>query len=309
MKRAAPAFCLAFAGCAYVGEPMPPALNIPRPVAALTVEEVGSRIVMRFDPPQQTTEALPLQIRAIDLRVGPVEPAAWPGAATAVTVTENTGAIDAAPWIGKRIVAAVRVQSKQGKWSAWSPLAPLDVIEPLVTPAGVKAEAAPQGVRISWRDPARPGVSMRIERRSGERFAEAGVVVKGAEFIDQQARFGEEQQYRLTLVLGTARSETFPTPALTPVDTFAPAVPANLTAVTGLGSVELSWDRPAESDLAGFRIYRDGARIGPAEPVAAATFSDRTVQRGKTYRYAVSSVDQIGNESQPTAPVEITAPE
>ena len=309
--RSLVAAALFSSGCAYVGEPMPPALNVPRPVAALAIEQVGERIVMRFEPPQQTTEALPLQMRAVDLRVGPVDPAAWPGDAPAVTVNENSGSAGAAPWVGKRVVAAVRVQSKQGKWSAWSPLAPLDVVEPLATPADVKAEAAPRGVRVSWRNPARAGVTMRVERRSGERFSEAGVVEASAgEFFDQQARFGEEQQYRVTALLGaTARSETVGTPALTPQDTFAPGVPASLTAVTGLGAVELSWDRPADPDLAGFRIYRDGVRIGPAESVAAATFSDRTIQKGKTYRYTVTAVDQVGNESKPSTPAEITAPD
>ena len=308
------------AGCAYVGEPLPPALNMPRAVAALSIEQVGTHVAMRFAVPLQTTENLPLELRAIELRAGAVDPAAWPGDASAVTVkrddTGNTASAvaDAAPWVGRRILAGVRLQSKQGKWSAWSPLAPLDVIAPLDAPAEVKAEAAPEGVRVAWRDPARTGVAMRIERRSGaEKFAEAGMVEGALEWIDKQARFSEEQQYRLTVISGTARSETVTTPAFTPVDRFAPAVPAGLTAVTGLGSIELSWDRPAETDLAGFRVYRAAGSgeltlVSPAVPFAAANFSDRAVKPGAAYRYAVASVDQNGNESARTPPVEITAP-
>lgn len=314
---------LLISSCAYVGEPLPPALNIPRPVTALTVEQVGGKVSTSFVLPSVTTEELALGIATIELRAGVVDPGAWPGEARSVSVVRDadgktaSGAVDSSAWTGKQIHAGVRVQSKQGKWSAWSPLAALDVVEPVVAPEDVKAEAAPEGVRIHWRAVQRKGVAMRVERRSGAGlvFVEAAMVHNAAEWIDKQARFGEEQQYRITAVSGKARSEIFTTPAFTPVDSFAPGVPANLGAVAGLGSIELTWDRPGESDLAGFRIYRaigaatEWTRLGAsAQPIAAANFSDRMIQPGTAYRYAVTSVDQAGNESQRAEPVEITAP-
>jgi fibronectin type 3 domain-containing protein len=80
--------------------------------------------------------------------------------------------------------------------------------------------------------------------------------------------------------------------------------------------VELSWERPGEADLAGFRVYRAAvaggdrawARVGPAEPIVTANFSDRTVQPATAYRYSVTSVDQSGNESARSQPAEITSP-
>ena len=314
---------LLISSCAYVGEPLPPALNIPRPVTALAVEQVGGKVSVSFVLPVLTTEELTLGIGAIELRAGVVDPGAWPGDARSVPVIRDadgktaSGAVDSAAWTGKQIHSGVRVQSKQGKWSAWSPLAALDVVNPLVTPEDIKAEAAPEGARIHWRAIRRKGVSVRVERRSGAgpAFVETAMVDNAAEWIDKQARFGEERQYRITAVAGKARSEIFTTPAFTPVDRFAPGVPANVSAVAGLGSIELTWDRPGESDLAGFRIYRatgastEWTRLGStAQPVAAANFSDRMIQPGTAYRYAVTSVDQAGNESARTEPVEITAP-
>ncbi len=316
------AISILLSGCAYVGEPLAPALNIPRPVTAVIAEQVGPKILLHFDVPLQTTEAILLEIRAIELRAGPVEPAAWPGDAQLVAATRDPGgktasaSVELAAWVGQRVLTGVRVQSKQGKWSAWSPLAPVDVVAPLPAPAEVKTEAAPEGVRIQWRDAGRPGLAMRIERRTGTGvvFVEAGTVEGAAEFIDKQARFGEEQRYRLTAVADKARSETVETPPFTPQDTFAPAVPAGVTAVAGLGSIELSWERPPEADLAGFRVYRAAGTSGEfvklnAELTAAANFSDRGVQKGSVYRYAVSSVDQKGNESGRSQAVEATAPD
>ena len=300
------------AGCAYVGEPLAPALNVPRPVTGLAVEQVGEQVILRFQLPVQTTETLPVEIRAIEVR------GQWAGEEKMLTVTRGeqgmaSAAAPAKPWAGQGVSLQARSQSRQGKWSEWSPVAAIQVEEPVETPAMVKAEAVPEGVRIGWRNSAVP---MRIERRAAnaKAFTEAVVAPPGESWVDSQARFGEPQHYRLTAVSSvSARSESVEV-SLLPVDQFAPGVPAAFAAVAGLGSIELSWDRPPEPDLAGFHVYRapgagggEFARLNPAL-IQAANFSDRTVQAGAAYRYAVSAVDQNGNESARSQPVGITAP-
>ena len=300
------------AGCAYVGEPLAPALNVPRPVTDLAVEQVGEQVILRFRLPVQTTETLPVDIRAIEVR------AEWPGGEKMLTVTRGeqgmaSVAAPGKPWAGQRVALKARAQSRQGKWSEWSPAVPIQVEEPVDTPAMVKAEAVAEGVRLNWRNSAVP---MRIERRAAnaKAFTEAVVTPPGESWVDSQARLGEQQHYRLTAVSSvSARSESVEV-SLLPIDKFPPAVPTAFAAVAGLGSIELSWDRPPEPDLAGFHVYRapgasggEFARLNPAL-IQAANFSDRTVQAASAYRYAVSSVDQNGNESARSQPVEITAP-
>jgi fibronectin type 3 domain-containing protein len=88
--------------------------------------------------------------------------------------------------------------------------------------------------------------------------------------------------------------------AITPADTFAPAVPGGLTAVALGPTVDLSWTRNKESDLAGYNLFRgedDRPLTVYAEGVALPTFADRNVGAGKRYRYAVSAVDKKGNQS------------
>jgi chitodextrinase len=98
-----------------------------------------------------------------------------------------------------------------------------------------------------------------------------------------------------------------------PVDTTPPAVPTGLAATPGDAQVALSWTANTESDLAGYRLYRDGVGVYDG---AAATFTDTTVTNGTAYSYAVSAYDTSGNESAqstavqatPTAPADTTPP-
>jgi hypothetical protein len=130
-------------------------------------------------------------------------------------------------------------------------------------------------------------------------------------WLDTAAEFGKPYTYMVQNIvpLGENReAESEPTTSntITPVDTFAPAIPSGLRAEAAPGSIELTWDRNREPDLAGYRVFRaapGGAFEKVAEPGVPA-WSDRKAEPGKRYRYQVSAFDQSGNESVPSAPVE-----
>jgi fibronectin type 3 domain-containing protein len=77
------------------------------------------------------------------------------------------------------------------------------------------------------------------------------------------------------------------------------------------GSIELVWDRNTEADLAGYRIYRSTGD-GPFEKLAELNeipnYSDRAVEHGKTYHYALTAFDRSTppNESARSARIEAT---
>src|SRR5206468_3717944 len=63
---------LSLCGCGYIGEPMPPALNIPQPVQDLRVVQYGDRLVVDFTIPGLTMEQLPVkETGTAELRIGP----------------------------------------------------------------------------------------------------------------------------------------------------------------------------------------------------------------------------------------------
>ena len=80
-------FCLIAAGCGYVGDPLPPALNIPERVRDLSVEEVGGKLIVSFTQPKLTTEALPVrELEAPDLRIND-QPVEVPASVAAAGIT------------------------------------------------------------------------------------------------------------------------------------------------------------------------------------------------------------------------------
>lgn len=317
------------AGCGYVGDPMPPALNLPQSVADLRAVERGGKLVLDFTIPPQTTENLPLK------RVTGVELRAWAGdgqpysqermlanSQAIPAVTDKPGPVvaetPAAPWVGKEVFVLVRSFGPKHKPSGWSNLAMVRVVEPLEAPSAgdLAAEAVTDGVRVRWKYPALPDLSFRIYRAADKDAEREQVdVATASEWLDRTAEYGKDYRYWVQAVRragnSDAESDVTGPAAIRPEDKFPPSVPKGLNAVPGLNTIELTWDPNPERDLGAYRVYRalaSGAFERLEEKVPTPSYSDRKVVSGKQYRYRVSSVDRLGNESEQSAPVESTAP-
>lgn len=85
-------------------------------------------------------------------------------------------------------------------------------------------------------------------------------------------------------------------------DTDAPSAPALLTAAADETAVRLDWADNAETDLAGYSVYRSTTSGGGyvrlnALPLIESSFEDGAVTLGETYYYRVTAVDTSANES------------
>ena len=84
-------------------------------------------------------------------------------------------------------------------------------------------------------------------------------------------------------------------PDLTP-----PSAPTGLRTSTGDNFIDLSWNRNAESDVAGYNVWVGESYNGRYELIGSPHdpyFRDDGAANGNTYYYAVSAVDFEGNES------------
>jgi predicted phage tail protein len=314
VTRAAALCCILWlAGCAYVGPPKPPALDIPTRITDLRAAEYGDQILVQFTIGALTTDGLTLtSVKALELRVAAAD------APQMLRITAKAaGPVDhefpAKDWVGKQVTLTVRATGPKGKASEWSNAVTLAVGVPLATPANLEAVSDPKGVRLTWSGSfdSEAGGRYRIFRGAGDAMPQRLAESDKPEYLDSAVDFGSPYRYFVQALAGELRqSEISATVGVTPADTFPPAVPAGLMAVAGINSIELAWQPNTEEDLAGYQVYRSvggGAAERIAGPVDAPNFSDRAVEIGKKYSYTITSIDRTGNESAHSAAVEVTA--
>ncbi len=299
------AFVLASA-CGYIGGPVPPLVNIPSRVTDLAAVQRGGRIIVQFTVPVKTTEGEPLQPPVkLDLRVFDQHPAP-----KAIQGGIALYEIPCAEWAGKTVVIEVRAIGSNGKESAWSNIT-LPVVAPPPMPQEVRAEPTASGVRVTWQS---PGSHFRVLRAGDARDAAYALLapdVTAHEWTDTITEFGKTYRYLVQgfepLAGGRSAESDLPDAVSVTPEAPLPVAPVNLRAVAALTSIELSWDVPEGTPVVGFRIYRaegdrELARIGEIPGVPS--YSDKTAEPGKTYRYAVSAIDANGREGPKSAAVE-----
>ncbi|MFN7994189.1 MAG: hypothetical protein U0Q18_11330 [Bryobacteraceae bacterium] len=302
-------------GCGYIAEPLPPLMNIPARAADVTAVQRGGRLIVQFQMPAMTTEGTILKAAAEpDLRIGPAPNGPFQDAGAGPIENGRVRyELPAADWIGKTVAIQVRIVGANKRDAGWSNPLELTVVPPPERPTDLQALSDPLGVRLEWKA---AGDGFAISRMGpGETaFAPAAHSDK-PEWIDTTAEFGKTYRYIVQSLVkagkGEAQSDLSDPVQVAPKDTFPPSAPAGLTAVPSTASIELVWERNTDPKVTGYRVYRaDGT--GPFSPLGdpqpLPSYSDRQLQSGKTYRYAVAAVKANGLESPMSAPVEATAP-
>jgi hypothetical protein len=297
---------------------MPPALDLPNKPTDVTVVERGSMIVIGFQIPTTTTEGHlirkppKIEVRIAPMPQNPADLNAFFGLSKGVPAAGPHVETPAEPWVNQRIGVAIRLLNDRNKDAGWTAVVPLTVIPPLGTPKDVKVGAQPTGVSLHWTSSA---PQFRVFRRDPDATGFSQVATPNATSYDDTVDFGKDYSYYVQAIApagdSTAESEQSETVSIKPIDKFAPAVPTGLSYILGARTVELSWTHNSESDLAGYRVYRafennNFERI--TDTRESTSYSDRNIEAGKHYRYAVTAIDRTGNESKLSEPVVVSAP-
>ena len=237
------------------------------------------------------------------------------------------------PELPARTYAAVGV-STRGKRGQWSKRVTAPLVDVPPPPGEPKLTYTEKEVTVTWTPvilrtetatepvlPSRPlgmaapslGYTVYdVSTDAAQKITKAPV--DGTKVTDARIAWGEKRCYvvRSALTVGGMTIESDPSPPAceTLTDTFPPAAPKGLRSVAGEGSISLIWDTNAESDLAGYMVYRSTAG-GPMEPVTPSpiqetSFTDK-VAAGVRFVYAIKAVDKAGNASEYSERVEETA--
>lgn len=115
---------------------------------------------------------------------------------------------------------------------------------------------------------------------------------------------GTYSYYVSTIISSKIESDPSETVSLQVTDIYPPEVPANLVSFKAQDHMFLTWKGVNDQDLSHYRVYR---RVPPvkefrliADNIAANYYKDTNVEKDKIYVYTVTSVDQKGNESEPS---------
>jgi hypothetical protein len=312
--------------CGYMGPVLPPSPEIPTPVTNLAAVERGEHIFITFTTPPHTTDNLVIKrFSEIDLRIGPaitafdferwaagskqyllpLPPRNDPDDPKSFPVSHS---IPVSEWQGRRVAIAVRTAGrKETHYSNWSNVVRLNVMPPLEPPL-IEAKATAEGIKVDWPEE-RNAASYRIFRQgpNDKVPVELGIARK-PEYVDRTSQYGITYKYTVVAMQGSAESLPSRPFLITAVDVFPPKVPSGVSALAAANSIELSWERSPDPDLKGYYVFR-AVNGGPLERqgelLTLPTYSDKKVEHGKRYGYAISSIDQKGNESAKSAVVEV----
>lgn len=142
--------------------------------------------------------------------------------------------------------------------------------------------------------------------------------VPGTTFTDTGLENDVEYRYAVRAVRmhprGAATGAASGAVAVSPVKTTPPSAPGNLVAIPSPGAIRLAWNPSPEEDVALYAVYR-AVGGGPFARIATTArvntvYTDRNVQPGTTYRYAVTAIDRARrpNESGRSNEVSVTVP-
>ena len=232
--------------------------------------------------------------------------------------------------LGRRYVYVLTAEDSIGRSSPPSPRLVVSFLAAPRPPERLTATAGEAEVRLAWAAPAflvdgSPAAAtlgyevLRAPSAAGPFAPLTPEPIAAREFTDRGLANEQTYYYALRAVRteagGRARSTLSAVATATPVDLTPPSPPRNLVAVPSQSAVRLAWNASPEEDVAGYVVYRAEApgsayvRLTPT-PVTTTTYIDRTVERGKTYSYAVTAVDRAirPNESARSGPAGATVP-
>jgi len=326
---------LAVAACGRKTLPVPPDQAVPAPVNDLRYHQEQSRIVLTWTPPKRT--AVGSRLQGIDsflvMRAVVPEDDYCPGCPVNFSTTTELPYDEAVSPDGKGRATArfietllrpghrylYRVRTKAG-WrliSEDSNTVSFLWVTPAAPPAELTAEAGDRAVSLRWRPvkrtidnaPLTEPITYRIYRGTREDgLRPVGAPVSGTSHIDRGLKNGVRYYYRVSAVrrAGGAAVDGMAsrTVSALPRDITPPLPPRGVRAVKTISGIKIIWERGAEADIAGYRVYRRlPAEKRPAAIGAVAAgdlaFTDSfTPPKDVTeWYYAVSAYDVEANES------------
>ena len=160
-------------------------------------------------------------------------------------------------------------------------------------------------VSLVWEDvPEEDFDYFQVEQLKDGKFTKAGTVKDVLGMHVQNLNANTEYTFRVVGydTLGNCGEASDEVTIKTQKDTTPPSAITDLKAEGKEGYATLTWTAPKEEDTAYYKIYRGEGETGEYKILVSnctnSNYYDNTTNYGKTYRYKITSVDTVGNESE-----------
>lgn len=309
-----------------------------RPAAPILIEDSPAALA-----PPEGVSAISGELRTVPLRWDPVISgdvggyvveralaAEGPFARVAVLAGSNTtlwvddgpeGPGSRAAALGDGVTAFYRVRSfeKSGRIGAEaSAVVSAATAAPPEPPTGLRAYShQPRQVPLSWRASEDPDVTAyRVYRSPSFRgpFEPLGTVEGRFQTIYEDTGLGDLRVfYYRVAALNRAGGEGRPSEPVRAVTKPEPLPPLGLrVASQRLGANQLAWEPNVETNLVGYRLFRQRTGSDEREPVATlpadqTTAEDTALAADEQLSYLLVAVDEDGLASDPAQPVAVTS--
>ena len=295
------------AGCGKVGDPLPPLVRIPDRISDLTAVQNQDKIVLSWTNPSKYIDGA----NATDLTEVRILRNGSPILSLPVTGAGKVQSVpvDAREDVGKTTIYTLEVATKRGKMSSVSNGVTMQVMDVPGIVANLSGEMDQGQIQIHWQPPAQNASLAEIYLVRRQDW-DASQTVRDLRFVDTEIEAGKTYQY----VISAARDSIPPVPGppsaavvIVAVDMTKPRPPTGLQPpVISETGASLRWDVNAETDIAGYRVYRsDNPNTGfmqlTNDVLPTPSFRDPDYRPGSYY--AVSAEDGSGNVSDKSPPV------
>ena len=295
--------------CGKEAAPLPPFVRIPEAVKDLTAVQRGNNLILTWtNPARNIDSSAATDLAHVEIRSGSATIATLN--VTAPGMAESH-AIPLGPVLGGQRAFTVVVETAQGKRSGVSNVASITPVEVPGKVSQLHAVVDQRKVVLEWSKPVEhPELADAYIVTRSDMPGESQIV-SATQYDDVQYQPGKVLRYEVTAVrrVGENIVPGFSPEAVTVTveDKTPPQVPTGLEIVQSDTGAYLTWSPNLETDLAGYRVFRRDRANGDFRPVAdhvisTNAFFDPSYHSGQYYR--VSAIDQFGNESVMSDPVQ-----
>ncbi|MCI0356784.1 MAG: hypothetical protein L0099_17375 [Acidobacteria bacterium] len=279
-----------FSACAVPGAPLPPSLQVPKPVEDLTAVRKGDRVTLTWTAPVQTTDRDTLRTfgstficRSVSKmeqcnpvgaeQVGFTPP---PRREFVDTLSRDLQESHATSFV----VYALESRNPRGQSGGLSNRVLIPLASTLPPPTDLRASVGAEGITLTWSGELHTHETPQMRHRYRLYRREAGsdrdVMIgelllrqsSAAELLDRNFEWEKTYRYKVAVITMIPRpgqdaieveGDDSPAAEVLAHDAFPPAVPQNVQAVFAgapQNSIDLTWTPVTDSDLAGYNVYR-----------------------------------------------------